>query len=73
MERTRAANSVMSAWTPTAVPPDWTCWRDRWEYAHTASFVLKLAGFGALLASVLIETAGSGSAAKGLAGAGDPR
>jgi hypothetical protein len=50
------ANSVMGAWTPETVPPDWTSWRNRWEYTHAANFVLKLAGFGALLASVLAET-----------------
>lgn len=50
------ANAVMSAWTPSAVPPDWTRWRDRWEYAHAAGFALKLVGFCALLTSVLIET-----------------
>jgi hypothetical protein len=50
------ANSVMSLWTPETVPPDWTQWRDRWEFTHAADFVLKLAGFGALLASVLVET-----------------
>jgi hypothetical protein len=50
------ANSVMSAWTPDTVPPDWTYWRNRWEYTHAANFVLKILGFGALLASVLAET-----------------
>jgi hypothetical protein len=50
------ANSVMSAWTPDTVPADWTYWRNRWEYSHAVNFVLKVAGFGALLASVLAET-----------------
>jgi hypothetical protein len=50
------ANAVMSAWTPQTVPADWTRWRDQWEFTHAANFVLKLAGFGLLVASVLVET-----------------
>lgn len=50
-------NAVMSDWTPSTVPADWTRWRDQWELAHAANFVLKLAAFSALIASVLAETA----------------
>lgn len=50
------ANSVMAAWTPETVPPDWTRWRDRWELTHAVGFGLKLASFSILLASVVIET-----------------
>jgi hypothetical protein len=50
------ANAVMSGWTPQTVPPDWIQWRDRWEYTHAANFVLKLVGFCALVASVVVET-----------------
>jgi hypothetical protein len=50
------ANAVMGAWTPQTVPPDWTRWRNQWEFTHAANFFLKLVGFGLLVSSVLAET-----------------
>ena len=41
---------------PDSVPTLWLRLRSRWEYGHAVGFVLELAGFCALLASVLIET-----------------
>jgi hypothetical protein len=42
--------------TPDSVPALWMRLRPRWEYGHVVGFVLELAGFCALLASVLVET-----------------
>jgi len=36
---------------------DWIEWPNQWEFAYLARFGLQLAGFVALLASVLSETA----------------
>jgi hypothetical protein len=41
---------------PDSVPTLWLRLRPRWEYGHVVGFVVELAGFCALLASVLIET-----------------
>jgi hypothetical protein len=41
---------------PASVPALWMQLRDRWEWGHAAGFVLQLAGFCALVVSVLIET-----------------
>jgi hypothetical protein len=45
-------NQAFAAWTPTAVPPDWTRLRDQWEFTHAARAGFFLLGFCALLASV---------------------
>ncbi|MGH7357873.1 MAG: anthrone oxygenase family protein [Candidatus Rokuibacteriota bacterium] len=50
------ADALRSA--PESVPAVWMRLRPRWEYGHAVGFVLGLAGFGALLASVLAETPG---------------
>ena len=42
---------------PASGPGAWTGLRSRWEYGHAAGFVLQLVGFGALVISVLVETA----------------
>lgn len=47
------ADQAFAAWTPTAVPADWTWLRDQWEFTHAARCGLFLLGFSALLASVL--------------------
>jgi hypothetical protein len=52
------ANVDLAAWSATEAPVDWMRIRDQWEYAHAARFALQLAGFSALLASVLGETPG---------------
>lgn len=41
---------------PDSVPALWMRLRTRWEYGHAVGFVVELAGFCALLASVLVET-----------------
>ena len=41
--------------TPEAVPVIWARLRDRWEWGHAAGFVVQLAGYCALVASVLAE------------------
>lgn len=43
---------------PESVPTLWMQLRDRWEYGHAAGFVVQLAGFCALVVSVLVETPG---------------
>jgi len=45
-------NEAFAAWTPTAVPPDWTRFRDQWEFTHAVRAGLFLLGFCAVLASV---------------------
>ncbi len=42
-------NAAFAAWTPAAVPADWTRLRDQWEFTHAARGGLFLLGFGALL------------------------
>ena len=50
-------NAQTSAWQQAgAVPTNWQAWRNQWEAAQAACFVLHLFGFGALLRSVLLET-----------------
>jgi hypothetical protein len=44
--------------SPESVSSLWMRLRARWEYGHVAGFVIQLAGFCALLASVLVETPG---------------
>jgi hypothetical protein len=46
-------NAAFAAWTPAAVPADWTRLRDQWEFSHAARGGLFLLGFSALLGSVL--------------------
>jgi hypothetical protein len=41
---------------PDSVPALWMHLRARWEYGHVAGFVAQLAGFVALVISVLVET-----------------
>jgi hypothetical protein len=56
-------NQEFAAWTPAALPPDWTRWRDQWEFTHAARAGLFLLGFCALLASVLVGRSRSARAA----------
>lgn len=51
-----SANAELARWLTNPVPPDWTRTRDQWEYAHAANAFIKIAGFGLLLISVLVET-----------------
>lgn len=48
-------NVVIERATPESVPANWMQLRNQWEYAHAANFVLSLAGFSALLISVLVD------------------
>lgn len=57
------ANAELAVWDATSAPADWQRIRDQWEYAHLARFLLQLAGFCALLISVLVETPGDEAAA----------
>jgi hypothetical protein len=41
---------------PAKIPDLWVALRDRWEYGHVVGFVFTLAGFCALVVSVLLET-----------------
>jgi hypothetical protein len=50
------ANAELAVWDATGAPADWQRIRNQWEYAHLARFVLQLAGFCALLLSILVET-----------------
>lgn len=46
-------NAAMAGWTPDTMPPDWARYREQWEYAHSARAIILIAGFAALVASVL--------------------
>ncbi len=50
------ANQTMAAWSLDAIPPEWTSWRDQWEYGHAARAVLQTAALAALVLSVIRET-----------------
>ena len=49
-------NIVIEQAIPQSLPPNWMQLRNQWEYAHATNFILSLAGFSALLISVLVET-----------------
>jgi hypothetical protein len=57
------ANAELAVWDATGALADWRRIREQWEYAHLARFLLQLAGFCALLISVLAETPGDEAAA----------
>jgi hypothetical protein len=50
------ANAAIASWPVDSIPPDWTQWRDRWEYTHAARAFLVTGALAALAASVLQET-----------------
>jgi hypothetical protein len=52
------ANVQLASWVNGEVPPDWTDWRDRWEWGHAVIALVELAGFAALIGSVLADTPG---------------
>ncbi len=54
-----SANAELTRWLTNPVPPNWTQTRDQWEYAHAVNAFIKIAGFSALLISVLIGTRSS--------------
>jgi hypothetical protein len=51
------ANSQMALWHSVPLPANWEDVRRQWEWGHAASALLDLAGFGALVASVVFDPA----------------
>ena len=49
-------NAVLGAWTPGAIPSNWTHVRDRWELGHAIHAALFGLGFGNLVIALLVET-----------------
>lgn len=49
-------NLTMSSWPLDSIPPDWTRWRDQWEYAHAVRAVLQIGALAALVLSAVRET-----------------
>jgi hypothetical protein len=49
-------NVELAKWVNGPVPADWTDYRGRWEWGQAIISVLELAGFAALVASVLTDT-----------------
>ncbi len=49
-------NEVMVHWTVATMPPDWTAYRQQWEFTHAARAILQIIGFSALVISTLVET-----------------
>jgi hypothetical protein len=49
-------NVELAKWVNGPVPSDWTYYRARWEWGHAVISLLELAGFAALIASVLADT-----------------
>ena len=49
-------NVELAKWVNGPVPSDWTAYRARWEWGHAVISLLELAGFAALVLSVLADT-----------------
>jgi hypothetical protein len=49
------ANGHINQWQVDVFPPDWTRWRDQWQFGQAGIFVLHLIGFSSLLLSVIPE------------------
>ena len=49
-------NVKMGKWAPAAVPPDWTGWRNRWEYGHAVRAGLVAAALAALTWSLVVDS-----------------
>jgi hypothetical protein len=49
-------NVELAKWVDGPVPADWTSYRDRWEWGHAIIAFTELAGFAALIGSVLADT-----------------
>jgi hypothetical protein len=58
------ANVELAKWVNGPVPADWTEVRSRWECGHAIISLVELAGFAALIWSVLLDTAASAEAPK---------
>ncbi len=52
-----SANAELARWLTNPVPPNWTKTRNQWEYAHAVNALIKIAGFSALVISVLVAPA----------------
>ncbi|MBD2338147.1 DUF1772 domain-containing protein [Calothrix sp. FACHB-156] len=53
--RIEPVNVVIEQANATSLPNNWQQLRNQWEYAHATNFICSLAGFSALLISVLID------------------
>jgi len=49
-------NVELAKWVNGPVPSDWTAYRARWEWGHAIISFVELAGFAALIGSVLADT-----------------
>jgi uncharacterized membrane protein YedE/YeeE len=47
-------NEAVDSWTIGSMPPDWTVFRDRWEYAHALRAVLFTIALSVLIGSLLV-------------------
>jgi hypothetical protein len=52
-------NVELAKWVDGPVPADWTDYRSRWEGGHAIISLVELAGFAALIGSVLADTPAS--------------
>jgi hypothetical protein len=50
------ANVTLAGWPLDSIPPDWTQWRDQWEYSHAARAVLQSVALAAQVAAITWET-----------------
>jgi hypothetical protein len=48
-------NVELATWVNGAVPPNWMEWRALWEWGQSANAIAQLAGFAALVASLLVN------------------
>lgn len=53
--RIEPVNVVLEQATASSAPTGWEQLRNQWEYAHATNFVFSLAGFIALVISVLVD------------------
>jgi hypothetical protein len=53
--RIEPINVVIEQVNASAVPPNWKQLRNQWEYAHATNFVFGLAGFSAVVISILVD------------------
>jgi hypothetical protein len=49
-------NVELAKWVEGPVPADWTAYRARWAWGHAIVSLVELAGFAALVGSVLADT-----------------
>ncbi|MBD2166875.1 DUF1772 domain-containing protein [Calothrix membranacea FACHB-236] len=53
--RIEPVNVVIEQANANSLPTNWQQLRNQWEYAHATNFICSLAGFSALLISVLVD------------------